>query len=172
MTLESQQAKKIKHQPLFQYFTNKNARTLDHYLSLDDSCIIFALHSIADGNFGKATELAKRYFARNLYKCLELPTNQNGQIKPRLTASFIEALKSKKVPYISDVLPPKSYKQYAVMEENFLKNILIKKGNEPVFLGDASNIVKSLGEKSVRLYFENQELKDAAIQILKQCQTA
>jgi uncharacterized protein len=165
-------SKEIKQQPLFQYLTAKKNRGIEKYLQLDDSSVIAALHFIAQGKFGEATELAQRYFRRDLFKCLELPTSNSGKLKANLAAKFVDALKSEKIEFIDDVLAAKTYKQYAVMEKNFLKNILIKKENEAEPLGEVSQVVKSLGEKTIRLYFKTSEDKLKANELLKKCQAA
>ncbi|MBK8768853.1 MAG: HD domain-containing protein [Rhizobiales bacterium] len=161
-----------KSQKIFRYFLEKGSRDLDNYLQLDDTSIIHALHSISEGKFGSATSLAKRYFSRDLYKCLELPASNSGAVKSNLAMKFVDALKNEKIDFVPDVIPAKSYKQYAVMEKNFLKNILIKKDGEPQSLGEVSNIVKSLGEKSARLYFKSDDDRSKAIELLKKCQSA
>ena len=170
MKLDNDAAKEIKKQQIFRYFAEKDNRDISQFLMLDDSCIFHAIHSIAEGNFGLPTLLARRYLNRDLYKCLELPTNNSGKLKHQLAGRFIEALKDAKIPYIDDVIPSKTYKQYAVMEKDFLKNILVKKGEEIEPLGDVSTVVKSLGEKKVRLYFANQADKVKSLEILKKCQ--
>lgn len=159
----------VKNQSIFQYFLNDKSRGLDQYLQLDDTSIIHALHSIAEGDFGTSTALAKRYFSRDLYKCIELPASNTGAIKQSLAKKFVDALKAEKIDFVSDVITGKTYKQYAVMEKNFLKNILIKKDGEAQSLGEVSNIVKSLGEKSARLYFKSTDDKEKATALLKKC---
>jgi uncharacterized protein len=166
----NQDSKLHNSQKLFRYLTDSQSRGLDNYLQLDDSSIIHALHAISEGDYGKSTKLAQRYFARDLYKCIELPASNSGALKPNLAKRFVDALKQDNIEFVPDVIPAKTYKQYAVMEKNFVKNILIKKDGEPQSLGEVSNIVKSLGEKSARLYFVSNDDREKAREIMKKCQ--
>ena len=67
----------------------------------------------------------------------------------------------------SDRLPVKEYKQYDVMDENFLKNILVKKDDEFEPLGWISEIVKNPPAKRIRLYFKTADGKAKAQKILQ-----
>ena len=50
------------------------------------------------------------------------------------------------------------------------KRFHVKKGDEVEPLGEVSTVVRSLGEKRVRLYFSTAEEKSKAVEILKKCQ--
>ena len=172
VNLDQSKTKAIRQQRLFSYLLNKKKRGIENFLLLDDSCFIHALHSIAEANLGDPSKLAERFFKRDTYKCLELPTSNSGKIKANLAGKFIDALKTDGIFYIDDILPAKTIKQYDVMEKHFLQNILVKKDGEAEPLGEVSNVVGSLGEKRVRLYFKTEQDREKAKVILRKCQSA
>jgi len=69
--------------------------------------------------------------------------------------------------YWRDRLPVKDYKQYDVMDENFLKNILVKRDSEYEPLGWSSEIVKNPPAKKIRIYFKTERGRDRATKILR-----
>ncbi|MEA2974554.1 MAG: uncharacterized protein QOF19_74 [Alphaproteobacteria bacterium] len=168
-TGEMRSSRLVKDQPLIKFFKDKRHRTTENYLRLDDTSIISLLRVIADGNQGPISDLANRYFKRDSYKCLELPTSSSGEILKSASAQFIDVLAEKKIEFFDDRLPAKSYKQYDVMDENYLKNILIKKDGEYEPLGTVSEIVKNIPPKMIRLYFRNTKDRDKAHSLLEKC---
>jgi HD superfamily phosphohydrolase len=159
--------KRIKAHPIVRYFRDTRQRTLENYLCLDDSSIISLLRDLADQKLGQVSRLAQRYFERDTYKCLELPTYSTGEIRKALSIKFIDRLKNSKIEFFDDRVPAKDYKQYDVMDENFLKNILIKKDGEYEPLGWSSEIVKNPPAKKIRIYFTSEHGRDRAAKILK-----
>ena len=158
--------RKIKDHPIVRYFRDKRYRSLDDYLCLDDSSVVSLLRDLADQNLGSVSELARRYFERDTYKCMELPTYGSGEIRKMAASKFIERLRNSKIDFFDDRLPAKEYKQYDVMDENYLKNILVKKDGEYEPLGWNSEIVKNPPTKKIRLYFKTQQGRDRAMKIL------
>jgi HD superfamily phosphohydrolase len=158
--------KKIKNHPIVRYFRDKRHRTLDNYLDLDDSSIISLLRDLADQDLGHASSLARRYFDRDTYKCVELPTHGSGEIRKAAASKFIERLQNSNIEFFDDRVPAKDYKQYDVMDENYLKNILVKKEGEYEPLGWNSEIVKNPPAKKIRLYFRTKQARDRAMKIL------
>jgi len=121
---------------------------------------------LADQKLGQASALARRYFDRDTYKCVELPTYGSGEIRKSAASKFIERLKNSNIEFFDDRLPAKEYKQYDVMDENYLKNILVKKDGEYEPLGWNSEIVKNPPVKKIRVYFKTQQGRDRAVKIL------
>jgi HD superfamily phosphohydrolase len=159
----------IKDQPILRYFRDKRFRTIENYLRMDDSSIISLLRLIADNKLGPISELANRYFKRAPYKCLELPTSSSGEVRKTASAQFIDALGENKIQFFDDRLPIKSYKQYDVMDDTYLKNILIKKDGEYEPLGNVSEVVKNIPPKTIRIYFRTRDDRDRADRILAKC---
>ena len=108
----------------------------------------------------------RRYFQRDTYKCIELPTHGSGEIRKGAAAKFIERLQNSNIEFFDDRLPAKDYKQYDVMDENYLKNILVKKGSEHEPLGWNSEVVKHPPSKKIRLYFRTDKDRNRAIRLL------
>lgn len=158
----------FKSLPIVRYFV-EGAKSLDAYLYLDDTSVMTVVQLLASGDFGDLSKLAKRYFVRDLYKCVELPRNSAGKIQTALAAKFIDALRNEKVTYFDDVVTDRSYKQYEVMDDKFLKNIFVKQNGDFEPLGDVSQIVRTTPNKSVRIYFPNAEERDKALAILAKC---
>src|SRR5713101_8052100 len=158
--------KKIKAHPVVRYFRDKRYRTIHNYLDLDDSSIISLMRDLADQNLGVVSSLAQRYFTRDTYKCVELPTYGSGEIRKMAASKFIERLKNSNSEFFDDRLPAKDYKQYDVMDETYLKNILVKKDDEYEPLGWNSEIVKNPPTKKIRLYFKTERGRDRALKIL------
>jgi len=158
--------KKIRAHPVVKFFKSKAYRTLDNYPCLDDSSIMSLLRDLADQRIGHVSKLAQRYFQRDTYKCIELPTYGSGEIRKSAATKFIERLQNSNVEFFDDRIPAKEYKQYDVMDENYLKNILVKKDNEYEPLGWNSEIVKNPPSKKIRLYFKTSKDRDRAIKLL------
>jgi len=120
---------------------------------------------VSESNLGEVTELAKRYLSRDLFKCIEIPSNDDGAPK-RLVKNFVQALKDERIFHILDILKGKSIKQYEVADKKFLENILIKEGEEHIRLYSASKVIRSIPDQSTRIYFRDQMDKDRAIALL------
>jgi hypothetical protein len=121
---------------------------------------------LADQNLGHVSDLARRYFARDTYKCVELPTYGSGEIRKAAASKFIKRLRDSNIDFFDDRLPAKDYKQYDVMDENYLKNILVKKDGEYEPLGWSSEVVRNPPAKRIRLYFKTGKGRDRALKIL------
>lgn len=158
--------KQLKNHPIIKFFRSKAYRKLDNYLALDDSAVMSLIRIVADNRFGAVSKLAQRYFNRDTYKCIELPTSPSGEIRKGASAKFIDALKEKKIFFFDDRVPAKEYKQYDVMDENYLKNILVKRDGEFESLGQISEITKNPPAKKIRLYFRTREDRDKAQALL------
>ena len=124
--------------PLIQYVTKKGEISVDTYLALDDSTILAFIKQIANGEFDKGTVLARRFFRRDLFKCFEVPLLSGGALPSDKIREFQETLKKLEIIYFRDKTPPKGYKQFAIHEPDFLKNILVFSKNDGVYrpIGD------------------------------------
>ena len=121
----------LKNLPLIRFF--KNNGDLSDYAALDDSTILSIAHIAADNRWGLASELAQRFFCRDTYKCFEVPGTTTGNVGRQRLKRFREALHNENIYYIEDILSHRSYKQHAVTDTDFLKNILIKIDGEIEF---------------------------------------
>jgi HD superfamily phosphohydrolase len=158
--------------PILEYWATKSSQTVERYLELDDSSIISLVAAVSKKDYGKITKIALRYLRRDLYKCIELPVSKKKQLIPGLTARFIDALRTRGFDYFDDVPPAKSYKQFAVMDPNFLLNIMVMRGGDFEPLGEVSDIADQLPARTYRIYFRNEKQRDEAQEILKACRTS
>lgn len=149
----------IAQHPLLKFIRSSH-RDANDYLRLDDTSVISLLHLAADGKYGEATTLAERFFERNVYKCIDLTST------PHKLSRFVDALNTERIWHEIDVLEPKHYKQYAILEPNFVKNILVKEGDDFRPLGELSSIALTLPPKGVRVYFADSKDRDRARAIL------
>jgi HD superfamily phosphohydrolase len=113
LTNYSQQAE-LRSTPLIRFFTNKGS--LDDYLSLDDSSVLTVTHLAADNNWGLASELSRRFLARQNYKCFEIPGTPTRNIGRNRLDRFRGALRGEGIYFIEDILSHRSYKHHAVTE--------------------------------------------------------
>lgn len=145
----------VRNLPLIRFF--KAEPSLDRYQSLDDSSVLAVAHSAAEADLGLASILARRYLARDTYKCFELPSTTTGNIGRNKLVKFREALNDKNIYFVEDKLSHRNYKQHAVTDENFLKNILIKIDGEHESLGSVSAILRAPVVRVARVYFRTAE---------------
>ena len=145
----------LKDLPLIKFF--KQDQALARYQSLDDSSVLTVAHLAADADWGLASNLAKRYLERDTYKCFELPSTSTGNIGRNKLVRFRDALKEKEIYFVEDKLSHRNYKQHAVTDESFLKNILIKMDGEHESLGSVSALLKTPVVRVVRVYFRSTE---------------
>ncbi len=158
--------------PIIQYWASQEHQSVERYLELDDASIVSLVAAIGARNYGPISETARRYLRRDLYKCIELPVSKKKQLIPGLTARFVEALKLEGFDYFDDVPPAKSYKQFAVMDPNFLLNIMIMRGGDFEPLGEISDIADQLPARAYRIYFRNEIDREKAAELLKKCRVA
>jgi uncharacterized protein len=118
------------------------------------------VHLAADNEWGLATELARRFLKRDTYKCFEIPPTATGNIGRIKLDRYRAALRDSGLYFVEDKLSHRSYKQHAVTDSNFLKNILIKKQGEFESLGSVSQLLKEPAARVARLYFRSAEDRD------------
>jgi HD superfamily phosphohydrolase len=149
----------IKNLRLFRFFQNKGQ--LSDYEALDDNSILSVAHIAAEHDWDQASVLANRFLRRHPYKCFEIPPTQTGNVGRRKLERFREALREKHIYFIEDILSHRSYKQHAVTDSSFLKNILIKKDGEHESLGSVSLLLKEPAPRVARIYFKTSDDRDA-----------
>jgi uncharacterized protein len=160
---------KLRHHPLVQFFRNKRYRSVEQYARLDDYSILSLIRLASDNKCGYLTKLATRFFSRDVYKCIKLPTDAAGEIMRAASQRFIQALNSSNIEFIEDRVPAKHYKQYDVMDQQYLKNILVKKGSEYEPLGKISHLVRNIPPTAIRIYFRDGKERERARKILQKC---
>ena len=142
----------------------------DLYLRVDDSAVLEFLRHVASEDRGFESDIARRFFDRKLYKCFEPPKRPKDEAPRKRVAKLIGALKEKNIPFIRDILPVKSYKQFDIASGKYLDNILIWSD----FYNDYKPVVDlapSIGyfadKSSYRFYFPRDEDIEAARAIWK-----
>lgn len=152
--------------PLKRYFSERPSPSLESYLRLDDACVVNIIRFVSDGDFGSVSVLAKRYLNRDLYKCFSPPKKPKGAPNRNKLENFIKALKKKDVFHHRDIPPSKRYKQYDVMGDEFVKNILIiSDEKEPLPIADFTAGLEGQYDRDVRFYFETDLARSKAIKL-------
>ncbi|QAY95100.1 hypothetical protein CWB41_04630 [Methylovirgula ligni] len=139
-----------------------NGGELATYMQLDDSSILALAHMAAENNWGHGTTLARRFLNRDSYKCFEIPSTVSGNVPRSKLERFRTALQTENIYFIEDIISHRSYKQHAVTDPNFLKNILIKKDGEIESLGNVSGFLRAPAPRVARIYFANSGARDRA----------
>ncbi len=124
----------IKSLPIARFFRDRG--TLSTYLELDDTSVLAIAQIAAGNNWGRGSELSRRFLKRETYKCYEFPSTSTGNVPRNKLERFRSKLRSDGLYFIEDMISHRSYKQHAVTDSNFLKNILIKKDGEHESLGN------------------------------------
>lgn len=145
----------LRNLPIIKFFGE--AQSLERYQMLDDSSILTVAHLAAEAQWGLASDLARRYLARDTYKCFELPSTASGNITRNKLQRFRQALQESDIYFVEDKLVHRNYKQHAVTDESFLKNILIKINGEHESLGSVSALLKTPVTRVARVYFRSNE---------------
>jgi len=153
--------------PITKFFREKGP--LPIYLSLDDSSILAVVHIAAENNWGEASNLAQRFLKREPYKCFELPGTPTGNVGRNKLERFRARLRADEIYFIEDILVNRSYKQHAVTDPDFLKNILIKKDGEVESLGHVSTLLKGPETRVARVYFKTGDDRERARIIFRDC---
>jgi hypothetical protein len=150
----------IKGLPFIKFFAGDQG--LDVYEKLDDNSIVSLVHLAADKEWGLSTDLAKRFLNRKNYKCFEIQSTPTGNIPRNKLDQFREALREQNVYFVDDFLSQRTYKQHAVTDSGFLKNILIKIDGEYESLGSVSSLLKGPAQRVARIYFRDDEDRSKA----------
>lgn len=140
---------------------------LESYLALDDVSFLDALRQISDGKFGAASDLACRFFDRELFKCFE-PSESPNTIGKKIK-KFREVLQKKRIEFHEDITPSKGYKQFEISWGN-LKNLLVKDSEteELVPIGTLNpGVLHLVSDTKIRFYFGSRNDRDTAKLIWK-----
>lgn len=162
----------IKDHELVSFLCGRSNPNVSNYLRMDDHSVVSLIHILASGEFGRATELAKRYLRRDLFKCIEIRPTPEDEVPKNLISSFLRRLKEVEIFHRLDILSSRSYKQYDVSDKKFLENILIRSGGEHVRLHQISRLVRAIPGHVTRIYFDNAADKLRANEILSACRSA
>ena len=156
----------IRSLPIAKFF--RDGGNLSTYLELDDTSVLAVAH-ISANEWSRASQLAKRFLKRDIYKCFELPSTATGNV-PRINFERFRAkLREEGLYFVEDIVSHRRYKQHEVTDANFLKNILIKKDGEPESLGDVSALLRTPERRQARIYLESRDARDRAIEIFQTC---
>jgi uncharacterized protein len=148
--------------PLLDYFELAPDKRLQHYLTMDDGDVLDLLKQLARAEFGFSTEMARRFITRQPLRCFE-PNDPNREFDLVRTKKFRERLNGGKIWYHLDISKAKGFKQYEVLEENFLKNIMVKVSDtqtRPIGEVDSSLVTKT--RQRCRFYFLTEKDKETA----------
>ncbi|MBM3564753.1 MAG: HD domain-containing protein [Alphaproteobacteria bacterium] len=135
---------------------------LTQYLLLDDICFLDTLRQIEKGGFGEISELAHRFFIRDLLKCFE-PSDPPEEIGGKIM-KFRAALEAAGIKHDEDITSAKGYKQFEISgdsgdePERYLRNILVKDAEtgEKHPIGTLNPGVFYLeSERKIRFYFSS-----------------
>jgi HD superfamily phosphohydrolase len=158
-------APELKNLGMIRFFAGGG--TLSDYLALDDSSVLAVAHVASEQKWELATDLANRFLDRDTYKCFEIPNTNTGQIGRIKLGKYRNALRDEGLYFIEDILSHRSYKQHAVTDSNFLKNILIKQDGEHESLGKVSLFLKEVAPRVARLYFRTKDDRDQGQEIFR-----
>ena len=125
--------RKIKDHPIVRYFRDKRYRSLDDYLCLDDSSVVSLLR-IGRSNMDRCLSWrggTSSGIHTNAWSCRPTAPAKSGRWRPANSSRNSGIARS----ISSTIACRRRYKQYDVMDENYLKNILVKKDGEYEPLG-------------------------------------
>lgn len=144
--------------PLRDYFGQGPEPDLGLFLSLDDNSVLALISYLAKRDIGELSQLSRRFLARDLYKCFE-PPHKPDEPPPLIQVSNFKAkLEDQEIFFHSDRLQPKGYKEFEIIGEGFLQNILVESGGDYVPVGRLSPIVENIPvAPTIRFYFRNEE---------------
>lgn len=154
-----------KDDPIRKYFEGAPRPSLGDYLALDDTSVLNTLGIISRGDFGESTTIAKRVFIRDLYKCFVPPKRPKEELPQQQLSEFIALLRKRGFDYHMDQIPEKGYKQYEIMSEHYLANILIfsEYDNQYRPIADLIPYVRNFADRNpIRFYFKSEKDKKRA----------
>jgi uncharacterized protein len=99
----------------------------------------------------------------------ELPSTSTGNIRRNKLDRFRTCLRDENIRFIEDIVANRSYKQHAVTDANFLKNILIRREGEHESLGNIIAILKAPATRVARVYLENDKERERAAELFAKC---
>ncbi len=151
--------------PLLEYFFVPPEQQLEHYLGLDDSDVVTLLKQLAARNLGDASKFAERFLAREPFRCFE-PNDPNRDMALNRTKAFRANLTKNGIWFHLDLCKEKGFKVYDPLNEDFLKNIMIKvdaRQTRPIGQVDPDILTKV--RTRCRFYFRTEEDRKVAIKM-------
>jgi hypothetical protein len=134
-------------------------------LLLDDVDVITLLKQLSTRQLGQASEFSARFLCREPLRCFE-PNDPNHDLDRNRTNAFRARLKDKKFWFHLDISKEKGFKHYGALDEDFLRNIMIKvDGQQTRPIGEIAPDVPAKVRARCRFYFLT-ELDRAAAQKL------
>jgi uncharacterized protein len=148
--------------PLLEYFFLPPERRLEHYLALDDSDVVTLLKQLAVRDLGDASKFAKRFLAREPFRCFE-PNDPNRDMDLNRTKAFWTLLSKKGIWVHLDLCKEKGFKAYDPLNEHFLKNIMIKVDAQQTRpIGQVNPDIMTKVRARCRFYFRTEDDRIAA----------
>lgn len=148
--------------PLLEYFFLKQEQRIEHYLRLDDVDVVTLLKQLSIRKIGDASEFARRFLTRDPLRCFE-PNDPNREPDRNRTKAFRERLKEKGLWFHLDISKEKGFKHYGALDEDFLKNIMIKvDGQQTRPIGEVNPRVIATVRPRFRFYFLSEADKSVA----------
>lgn len=147
------------------YFSEAPEPPINYFMALDDSAILSLVSSIASGGFGKASELAKRFLRRDLFKCFEPPKQPKDDPPSKKIKEFMELMNKEGLSYMKDMPSSKGYKQFEITDENFINNVLVRSpiDDEPKSIGTLNPAVVHFADKpTIRFYYDDSHQREQA----------
>ncbi len=151
--------------PLLEYFFLKPELRLEHYLSLDDFDVVTLLKQLATREVGAASNFARRFLLREPLRCFE-PNDPNRALDLNRTKDLRGKLTEAGIWFHLDISKEKGFKTYDPLDEQFLRNIMIKvddKQTRPI--GEVDPQIITTVRARCRFYFLTKEDCDAARKI-------
>jgi HD superfamily phosphohydrolase len=150
--------------PLLEYFFLPPDQRLTHYLALDDSDVTTLLKQLATRDLGDASMFAQRFLARQPFRCFE-PNDPNRDIDFNRTKELRKRLDERGIRFHLDFCKEKGFKVYDPLNEEFLKNIMIKVDGRPHPIGQVDPGIITKVRMRCRFYFLTENDRTAAEKI-------
>lgn len=148
--------------PLLEYFFLKPEQRVSSYLELDDVDVVTLLKQLSLRNIGDASEFSRRFLARDPLRCFE-PNDPNREPDRNRTKAFRERLSEKGLWFYLDISKEKGFKHYGALDEDFLKNIMIKvDGQQTRPIGEVNPRIIATVRPRFRFYFRSENDRAAA----------
>ncbi len=148
--------------PLLEYFFLKPEERLAHYLCLDDVDVVTVLKQLAVRDLGEASDFASRFLEREALKCYE-PNDPNKPMDRNRSNAFRALLKDKGIWFHLDVTKEKGFKHYGALDEDFLRNIMVKVDDKQIRpIGEVAPDIPTSLRARCRFYFRTRADREAA----------
>ncbi len=151
--------------PLLDFFSVKPEERLAHYLRLDDVDVVTVLKQLSMRDLGPSSRFALRFLKRETLKCYE-PNDPNKDMDRNRTSDFRDQLEKRGIWFYLDVSKEKGFKYYGALDEDFLRNIMVKvDGVQTRPIGEVAPDIPTRVRARCRFYFMTNEDRDEAQKI-------